>query len=345
MCNWISTPRQNLATQDSDTPLKKGVTPPHKMYELCDGVIIKHKKFVSAVVYVHDSGNDIENFLKTVYGCLNENFEKFEIICVNDSSADNSSQLIREFASTVSGCMISMVTTGFYQGAESSMLAGLDVAIGDFVFEFDDVVVDYDPSLIMQVYDRCVEGFDIVSSGSGSRASSKLFYSIYNRHANTQYNLKSETFRVISRRAINRVYSMSPNPLYRKALYNNCGLKTDYLEYERPANTPARKHVLKNPQDTALTSLILFTNVAYKAALSLTFAMMLATLISIGYIVAIYIIGNPVEGYTTMMALLSGAFFGIFAILAIMIKYMSVILQLVFQRQRYVLESIEKLTN
>ena len=306
---------------------------------------MKHKKFVSAVAYVHDAENDIEKFLQTLYSVLESNFETFEIICVNDSSADDSKNAIRKFADTISNCMVSMVNTGFYQGVEQAMLAGLDLAIGDFVFEFDDIVLDYEPNLIMKCYDKCIQGLDIVSCGNGGkRISSKIFYSIYNRHSGSQYDLKSESFRIISRRAINRVYSMSPNPIYRKALYRNCGLKTDYVRYKGQSVVPSRKHVLKNPQDTALTSLILFTNVAYKAAIALTIFMMIATLGSLGYIIAIYITGNPVEGYTTMMALLSGALFGIFAILAVMIKYLSVLLRLVFQRQKYVLESIEKLT-
>lgn len=306
---------------------------------------MKHKKFVSAVAYVHDAEDEIKKFLQTLYGILDGNFDNFEIICVNDSSTDSSGQVIRDYAAGANNCMISMINTGFYQGIEQAMLAGLDLAIGDFVFEFDDIIVDYEPDLIMQIYDKCIQGFDIVSCGSGGRrASSKIFYSVYNRYSGSQYELKSETFRVMSRRAINRVYSMSPNPIYRKALYRNCGLKTDYFRYKRQGIVSSRKHVLKNPHDTALTSLVLFTNVAYKAALALTVIMMLATLGSLGYIVAIYFIGNPVEGYTTMMALLSGAFFGIFAILAVMIKYLSVLLRLVFQRQKYVLESIEKLS-
>jgi len=304
----------------------------------------KQKQFISAVVYVYNGEHDIKNFLTVVYEILNKNFEKFEIICVNDYSSDNSKQVIRDVASTMSNCMISMVNTGFYQGIEAAMLAGLDLAIGDFVLEFDEIVIDYDSDIIMQCYHRCVEGFDVVSCGSGNRrGSSSLFYSLYNRYSGTQHELRSETFRIISRRGINRVYAMSPNPMYRKALYQNCGLKTDYLEYEG-VGVSNRKHILKQPHETALTSLILFTNIAYKATVTLAFVMMLATLGSIIYTLTIYIAGNPVEGFTTMMALLSGAFFALFTILAVVIKYLTVILKLVFQKQRYTLESVEKLT-
>jgi len=302
----------------------------------------QQKQFISAVIYVHNSELYLKNFLE--YEILAQNFEKFEIICVNDYSDDNSKQVVRDAASAMTNCLISIVNTGFHQGIEAAMLAGLDLAIGDFVLEFDETTIDYDPEIIMKCYNRCVEGFDVVSCGSGNRrGSSKLFYSLYNRHSGTQHELKSETFRIISRRGINRVYAMSPNPLYRKALYQNCGLKTDYLEYEG-TGVANRKHTLKQPHETALTSLILFTNIAYKATVMFALVMMLVTFGSIIYTITIFITGNPVEGFTTMMTLLSAAFFALFTILAVVIKYLTVILKLVFQKQRYTLESVEKLT-
>ena len=138
---------------------------------------------------------------------------------------------------------------------------------------------------------------------------------------------------------------MSLNLPYRKALYANCGLKADSIQY-KSVNT-GKKHnkpALKNPYDTALTALILFTNVAYRMTLIFTLIMMLATLGSAVYVVTVYLLGNPVEGYTTMMLVMSGAFFALFAVLAVVVKYLSVILGLIFNKQRYVIESIEKIT-
>lgn len=305
----------------------------------------KLKNFISAIVYIYNAEDIIDNFLETLYGVLGDNFEEFEIICVNDGSTDNSKEIIKNYASKTPNIMLSIVNMSYYQGVEAAMHAGIDLAIGDFVFEFDETIVDFRPSLIMDVYNRSLQGFDIVSCGKGNfRASSKLFYSIYNSNSGTPYELKSETFRIISRRSINRVQSMSVNIPYRKALYCNCGLRLDYIHY-KPINTCAKlKQRLKNPYDTALTSLILFTNIGYKVSLFFTFAMIVATLASLAYVVTIYITGSPVAGYTTMMVLLSGVSFALFAIMAVIIKYLSVILGLVFHKQSYMIEGIEKIT-
>jgi len=303
----------------------------------------KQKTFISAIVYICNVEMIIENFLKLLYSVLNNNFEKFEIICANDASTDATTGIIRKLAGNFNNCTLSILNMSYYQGVEATMHAGVDLAIGDFVFEFDSTVMDYDPELIMRIYDRSLQGFDIVSCGSERiRAFSKLFYSIYNRHSGSQYKLKSETFRVISRRAINRVYSMSENLPYRKALYSNCGLKIEYIHYKSVNKNNKHIQTLKNPHDTALTALILFTNIAYKVTLVFTIIMMAATLGTVSYVVTVYITGNPVEGYTTMMLLISGAFFAVFAVLTVVVKYLSVMSGLIFHKQKYVFESIEK---
>ena len=53
----------------------------------------KEHNFVSAVVYLHNCAADVPAFLTMLYGQLEENFEKYEIVCVNDASTDNSADI------------------------------------------------------------------------------------------------------------------------------------------------------------------------------------------------------------------------------------------------------------
>ena len=62
--------------------------------------------------------------------------------------------------------MVNVVHMSFFQGLESAMNAGRDIAIGDFVYEFDDIFVDYEPELIMEVYREMLCGNDIVAASS-----------------------------------------------------------------------------------------------------------------------------------------------------------------------------------
>lgn len=307
----------------------------------------KEKNFISAVVYVRNDAQRIAYFLRQLYSSLQQNFEKFEIICVNDASTDNSTDIIKSVADTFDSSALTIINMSFYQGLEPSMNAGVDLSIGDFVFEFDSNEVDYAPEVIMQVYRHSLQGYDIVSaSNNRQRLSSKLFYKIYNKYSNTQFALLSETFRILSRRAINRIHSMSRTVPYRKALYSNCGLKVDNIIYKPTADAavPRSREQFKKRQETAFDTLILFTNVAYRISMLMTAVMMIATLGGVIYTIAVFALGQPVAGYTTTMLVLTGSFFGVFAILAMIIKYLSVLVDLIFKKQKYIIESIEKIT-
>ena len=97
----------------------------------------KEKNFVSAVVYLYNEENSVKKFLTSLNELLKTNFEKYEIICVNDTSTDNTAKAVEEFCDENSVKSLTMIDTSFFQGVENAMVAGLDISIGDFVFEFD----------------------------------------------------------------------------------------------------------------------------------------------------------------------------------------------------------------
>ena len=124
----------------------------------------KEKNFISAVIYLHNCEKQIGEFIKNVADVLDNNFEKYEIICVNDYSTDNTLAEVKRISNSIKGSL-SVINMSFYQGLELAMNAGMDLAIGDFVYEFDSTIMDYSPDLIMKIYRRSLEGFDIVSVG------------------------------------------------------------------------------------------------------------------------------------------------------------------------------------
>lgn len=306
------------------------------------------KNFVSAVVYVHNNEKQIKDFLKQLQNTLQMHFGKYEIIMVNDASEDASADIIREVANDFEDSVVSILKMSYFQGLELSMNAGKDLAIGDYVFEFDTVDMDYEPELIYEIYKEALMGYDIVSASSNKKvkASSGLFYKVFNRFSKVQYKLSTENFRVLSRRAINRIDASATVIPYRKAVYANCGLKCKNVLYE--AKKELEKVYSGNQkryrEELAIESLILHTNVAYKLTSVLTIAMMAVTLFSLIYTVVVFLTGNPVAGWTTMMLVLSFGFFGMFAILSIVIRYLAIILDLNFKKYRVVFEGIEKIS-
>ena len=308
----------------------------------------KEQNFVSAVIYVHNAEDRIERFLDMVMEVMEQNFEHSEIICVNDSSEDGSLSIIRRVSKAAEKTSISVVNMSYYPGLELAMDAGMDLAIGDFVFEFDNTVADFDSSVIMEIYRHSLEGYDIVSASPNrkERLSSRLFYRIFAKFAAVSYRMNTESFRVLSRRVINRVSSMNKTAPYRKALYANCGLKTDCIRYEVTGNrSKARdRKEQRYRMDLAADALILFTEVGYRFSMTMTVVMMLMSIFMTVYSLVTYFVIHPVEGWTTTVLFLSVAFFGLFGILTIIVKYLQLLVDMVFKRKHYSFESIEKLT-
>ena len=90
--------------------------------------------------------------------------------------------------------------------------------------------------------------------------------------------------------------------------------------------------------------MILFTDVGYQFSVGMTILMMMMSVFMIGYSIFTYLVSHPVAGWTTTILFLSVAFFGLFGILTVAIKYLQLIVELIFKRKRYTFESIEKIT-
>lgn len=307
----------------------------------------KEKNFISAVVYVHNDESHITDFLTMLENVLKENFEHSEIICVNDHSSDGSHKKIKEFCKTNTPVSITVLNMSYFHGIELSMNAGMDLSIGDFVFEFDTVDVDYDSSEIMNLYRKTQEGFDIVSLSpkNGGGLCSRFFYKLFNDFSDYPQKLSTETARILSRRTINRISSMSKTIPYRKALYANSGLNTARIVYKRTnCSKDSHKGEWRYRRGLAISSLILFTNVGYRLSIYMAAIMMLVAASMVVYSVAVYFTRTPVEGWTTTILFLSFAFFGLFGVLTVIIKYLQIIVNLIFKRKTYNFENIEKLT-
>lgn len=298
----------------------------------------KEHNFISAVVYTQNDNPQTIDFLQQLYGVLDEHFLQYEIVVVNANGAKNTNVRLKDWAANMDK-PLTVVNMSLHQPHEQCMNAGLDITIGDYVYEFDSVDMPYEPELIWQAYETAMQGNDVVSvCPERVSGSSRLFYSLFNNNSNAAYKLRTDAFRLVSRRALNRAHAMNENLPYRKATYAACGLKMAELEF---AGKQAAK--TSNRLDLAMDSLILYTNFGYKFSLGLALLMLFGTIFMLGYTAFIYIVGNPVNGWTTTMLALTAGLTGLFAIMTIMLKYMTLILKLIFQKQSYLIEGIEKL--
>lgn len=308
----------------------------------------REKNFASAVVYVHNAEERIEEFLRMIVQVMEDNFEHSEIICVNDASEDASVSVIKKVSQDVTVTSVSVINMSYFHGLELAMNAGVDMSIGDFVFEFDNTRIDFQKDIIMQIYRHSLEGYDIVSAlpDKKEKFTSRLFYKVFDKFTDLSYHMETESFRVLSRRVINRIGAMNKTVPYRKAIYANCGLKTDTIKYSvtKEAGEKTDQKEKRYRSGLAADTLILFTDVGYRFSMGMTVLMMIMSVFMLSYSVITYCIAHPVKGWTTTILFLSIAFLGLFGILTVIVKYLQLLVDLVFKRKHYSFESIEKLT-
>ena len=299
--------------------------------------MIKEQNFISAVVYVENVGDETMKFFKTLNETLDSKFKQYEIIAVNEAASLENKTALKKFAENINA-PLTVIDMSLKQSHEQCMNAGLDISIGDYVYEFDSTEMPYPVELIWESYETAMKGNDIVTVCPKNMSGwSKSFYKLFNTYSDSKYALRSDAFRVVSRRAINRAHAMNDNLLYRKAAYAACGLKAAELEFDgRTASKNEQKFSL------AIDSLILYTNFGYKFSLGLTFIMIFITIVELIYAVVIWVTGTPIQGWTTTMLVITVGMTGIFAIMAIITKYLSLILKFVFQKQNYLIENIDK---
>ena len=298
----------------------------------------KEKNFISAVVYLHNDGAQAVRFFKALNAVLDQHFEQYELVAVDDACADDTIPTLRDWAKALEK-PLTILHLSLHQGRETAMNAGLDAAIGDYVYEFDSTQTPYPIELVFEAYRAAMAGSDIVSVCPRSTAgSSKMFYRVFNGNSHSAYKLRTDAFRLVTRRAINRVHASSAHLPYRKAAYAACGLKMTDLEFDGRVGGGAPHRF-----NLAIDSLALYTDAGFKASVGITLFMLALALAELVYTLVIFATGHPVAGWTTTMFVITVGFAGLFAVLAIVVKYLSLLLELTFKQQKYLVESIEKL--
>lgn len=309
---------------------------------------MREKSFVSFVVYVYNAEKVIQEFIKSLDQAAAQKFETYEIILVNDQSDDSTKAQIKAAGAGIKG-NLTVLNLAWRHRRELAMLAGTDLAIGDFVFELETTRPDFTWDIIVQLYDKCVSGFDVVFAfpKNKTKTRSRLFYWLLNKLSYLNVETSTETAKIVSRKALNRALLERGKIRYRKVLYKYCGFPTAAVVYEPISGTTDKNEMTLLQKTTLATDVfVVFSNIGIHIAMLFSvLSMIISATIGIYALIA-YISGLPIiSGWTTTMLFLSMGFSGIFLTLTILAKYISTILQEQRQGSLYTVETIDRIIN
>lgn len=300
--------------------------------------------FISVVIYVYNKELIIYSSLKRILDFLNESFEKYEVIIVNDSSNDKTKAEIKKFTKANDLSNVTIINMSRKHGLETSILVGVDFSIGDFVLQIDSPEMPFDLKILYKLYEKSCEGFDIVSLKlkRNRNWSSTWFYYILNKVSNTNINYDSEICYIITRRAINSISRIKDKIKYRKVLHNFSGFLKGVITIDLNINTKSQTSFAERIK-MATDILFSFTDIGYKINVYITFFFLFVSVFLGSYSFYQYLFNaKVVEGWTTMMLFMSFGFTGVFTVLSIINKCFSIIMKEIRTLPPYTIESIEK---
>jgi len=121
---------------------------------------------LSIVVPVYNEEENIAYLYQQLTSVLDPLGRAYEIICVDDGSADHSFELLRELAERDTRVKVIRFRRNFGQTAAFS--AGFDYAQGEIIITID-ADLQNDPTAIPRLLDKMEEGYDLVSGWRTNR--------------------------------------------------------------------------------------------------------------------------------------------------------------------------------
>ena len=135
----------------------------------------------SIVVPLHNEQENVTDLYDRLKAVMEANGETFELVLVDDGSADRTFHLLREIAAVDSRVTVVRLRRNF--GQTAGLAAGFDHARGEYVIAMDGDL-QHDPADIPLFLEKIAEGYDIVSGWRKVRVDNYWLRRIPSRCAN-----------------------------------------------------------------------------------------------------------------------------------------------------------------
>lgn len=304
-------------------------------------------ELVSIVIPIFNERSVLPLLIEQVHAVLTSAQFAYELVLVDDGSRDDSWSYIAEQATHKNSIKAVKLSRNF--GKEAALTAGLDQAKGDAIIIMDADLQD-PPECIPAMLKEWQQGADVVcmkrrsrhGESIAKRLSAHVFYRLLNRISRHDIPTDIGDFRLISRRTLDALMQLPERNRYMKGLFSWVGFPTKVIEYSRPPR----------PQGESKQSPFSLLGLAAEGITSFSVAPLrwvsglgLLTA-SMGILYGIWIIveallwGNKVDGYPSLIAIVT--FIGGAQLLSIGIvgEYVGKIYMESKQRPLYIIQEI-----
>jgi glycosyltransferase involved in cell wall biosynthesis len=286
--------------------------------------------FVSVILPVRDVADVMAAYLDGLVGLLAERYEDYEVVVVDDGSADATPEILQQALKRHEGLRV--LTLARHYGLETAAAAGFDTVVGDVVVVMlaGDDQVEVLPQMVERV--RAGKGFVIGRRPVGDlglfdRLLRWAFHRACALIAGFEMPERTTGFIGLSRGTLNSINQVQDKYRFVKSYSLLKGYHVEYLEYRQTE----RGREWRRPMGEALGLAvdILVSNSLRPLRLASGLALLLSgfNLLYMTYIVLIYFLkAHVAEGWVTLSMQNAVAFFGFSVVFAIFGEYLGRVL-------------------
>ncbi len=300
---------------------------------------------LSIVLPSYNEEQNIANTAKVLAALLEQERIEYELVFVSDGSVDATYEEILKVAQENPRIRGAKFSRNF--GKEACIFAGMRLATGDAVIVMD-CDLQHPPQVIPRMWKLWKDGYEVVEGVKSSRGkeslahkmSAGLFYKIMSKLIKMDMNASSD-YKLLDRKVVDVLLALPEKNTFFRALTFWAGFHTTTVEYdvqERQFGTSKwsvlslMKYAVSNATSFSTLPLQMVT---VMGVISILFSAILAvqTLVR-------YLMGNSVEGFTTviLLILIIGGF--IMLSLGIIGHYIARIYEEVKGRPKYIISEV-----
>lgn len=270
----------------------------------------KHMKLVSILVPCYNEEQSLPIFYREI-ACLMDGHPEYfwEVLFVNDGSSDSTLSIIKDLRQKDK--RINYVNLSRNFGKENAMLAGFDYVKGDCMVIMDADLQD-PPSIIPQMLEYWEQGYRDVYAKRTNRGKeswmrkklSLMYYKTLNRFTDFKAQQNVGDFRLLDRQCINALCRLRESERYTKGMFFWIGFDKKEILFNRSDRVAGdSKWSFWKLLNLAVDGITSFTTAPLRLSILLGSVIAICAFAHALYFVLKHLIlGDPVQGFTTLIA-------------------------------------------
>lgn len=264
---------------------------------------------LSIVLPAYNEEQNIANTVSVLTGILEENKIDYELVFISDGSKDGTFAEIQKAVSQNPRIKGAEFSRNF--GKEAGIFAGLELTTGDAVIVMD-CDLQHPPQMIPKMWEMWKSGVEVVEGiktdrgkeSLGHKLSAGLFYKIMSKLIKMDMGASSD-FKLLDRKVVDVLLSLPERNTFFRALSFWAGFRTEPVYYEvQERKFGESKWSFWSLMRYAISNATSFSTLPLQMVTVMGLISILFSVILAVQTLTRFLMGNSVEGFTTVILLI-----------------------------------------